>query len=106
MLTRCAYFSGRIKPGCEARFHDHVENRLVPLWTRFPGAHDVRVLRQHHSDVGEPAFPLVIMMRFEDQAAIDAALASPARLESQIESRALIGMFDGVVFHTVFEETA
>ncbi|WP_242468278.1 hypothetical protein [Burkholderia plantarii] len=89
MLTRCALFSGRVRPGFEARFAEHVKTRLVPLWTRLPGAREVRVPRQQHSDAGEPAF----------------ALDSPVRRESQIESRALIEMFDGVAFHTVFAET-
>ncbi|ALK30725.1 EthD family reductase [Burkholderia plantarii] len=105
MLTRCAFFSGRVRPGFEARFDEHVRTRLVPLRTRLPGARDVRVPRRQHGDAGEPAFALVISMRFADQAAIDAALDSPMRRESQAESRAPIEMVDGVVFHTVLAAT-
>ncbi|WP_070106675.1 EthD family reductase [Burkholderia plantarii] len=105
MLTRCAFFSGRVRPGFEARFDEHVRTRLVPLRTRLPGARDVRVPRRQHGDAGEPAFALVISMRFADQAAIDAALDSPVRRESQAESRAPIEMVDGVAFHTVFAAT-
>ncbi|WLE59441.1 EthD family reductase [Burkholderia plantarii] len=105
MLTRCAFFSGRVRPGFEARFDEHVRTRLVPLRTRLPGARDVRVPRRQHGDAGEPAFALVISMCFADQAAIDAALDSPVRRESQAESRAPIEMVDGVVLHTVFAAT-
>lgn len=105
MLIRCAFFKGRIKPGMEDRFDAHVQTRLVPLWTRFPGAREVRVMRQRDSDVDDPLLPLVIAMRFDSQASIDAALASPVRLESQRESRALLDMFEGSVFHTVFDAT-
>ncbi|MFM0736339.1 hypothetical protein PQQ51_03695 [Paraburkholderia xenovorans] len=103
MLMRCAFFKGRIKPGMESRFYRQVEDKLVPLWTRFPGAKDVRVIRQRHSDVDDPAIPLAIAMLFDSQDDIDAALASPVRRESQVESRVLIDMFEGTVFHTVFD---
>jgi hypothetical protein len=103
MLMRCAFFKGTIKPGMESRFNRQVEERLVPLWTRFPGAKDVRIIRQLHSDVNDPAIPLAIAMLFDSQQDIDAALASPVRRESQVESRVLLDLFDGTVFHTVFD---
>lgn len=46
MYIRCAFFEGRVKPGCDDAFASFVKNRLVPLWTKFPGAAEVRVLRQ------------------------------------------------------------
>ncbi|QTD94775.1 hypothetical protein [Burkholderia anthina] len=103
MLIRLACFKGRIRPGREADFHQHVDKELVPLWQRFPNAREVHVMRQHHSDVDDPALPLVIAMHFDNQASIDEALVSPVRIESQQASRALLDMFDGSVFHTVFE---
>ena len=54
MFIRCAFFKGRVKPGMEQAFDRHVHETLVPLWTRFPGALEVRVLRQLESDVGDP----------------------------------------------------
>ncbi|MBB1599421.1 MULTISPECIES: hypothetical protein [unclassified Variovorax] len=102
-LVRCAFFNGRIRPGMEDAFHRHVDERMVPLWTRFPAVRDVRVLRQHQSDVADPALPLVLVMHFDSHEDIAAALASPVRRESQQASRALLEMFEGAVFHTVFD---
>ncbi|ODP35631.1 MULTISPECIES: hypothetical protein [Pandoraea] len=103
MLIRYAFFRGQIKAGREADFARHVQDKLVPLWTRFPGAKEVRILRQRHTDATDLNLPLGIAIRFDTQEDIDAALASPARLESQAESRKLMEMFDGTVFHTVFD---
>jgi hypothetical protein len=38
MFIRCAFFRGRVKAGMEEAFDRHVHEKLVPLWTRFPGA--------------------------------------------------------------------
>lgn len=105
-LVRCAFFNGRIKPGMEEAFHRHVDARMVPLWTCFPAVRSVRVLRQCRSDVADPALPLVLVMHFDSHEDIAAALASPVRRESQQASRALLDMFEGSVFHTVFDARA
>ena len=38
MFKRLAFFEGRIASGREAEFDAYIKERLVPLWTRFPGA--------------------------------------------------------------------
>jgi hypothetical protein len=43
MLIRCAFFEGHVREGKEAAFEQFIEQRLMPLWRRFPGATDVRV---------------------------------------------------------------
>jgi len=50
MFIRCAFFEVKVKLGCEEAFAAFVKDRLVPLWTQFPGAEEVRVLRQQDSD--------------------------------------------------------
>jgi hypothetical protein len=37
MLIRCAFFRGHVKPGMEEEFFRHVHDKLVPLWSQFPG---------------------------------------------------------------------
>ena len=101
-LTRCAFFQGRIRPGMEVAFYQHVQDVMVPLWSRFPKVRGVQVWTQENADIKEPAYPLVMVMRFDSQADIEQALSSPVREESKRESAALIEMFDGTVFHTVF----
>lgn len=103
MFIRCAFFRGQAKPGCEEAFTRYVREQLVPLWTRFPGAEEVRVLRQVEADVADPHFEMVLAIRYPSREAIDKALASEVRAQSREVTRGLLEMFDGTVFHTVFD---
>lgn len=102
-LTRCAFFQGRVRPGMEAAFRQYVSGTMVPLWSRFPHLRELRVSGQESSDVWEPAYPLVMAMRFDNHDELEQALASPARAESRQASAQLLEMFEGTVFHTVFK---
>jgi hypothetical protein len=103
MLIRCAFFEGRVKPGFESQFSTFVAERLVPLWNTFPGATEVRVLRQLDADTPEPHYAMVLQIQYPDQAAMDLALASDVRAKSREVTGELIEMYDGRIFHTVFE---
>lgn len=102
MFIRCAFFKGRAKPGCEQAFTDYVRDRLVPLWTQFPGAQEVRVLRQIESDVADPHFEMVLAIRYPSREAIDRALASDVRAASREVTQGLLALYEGSIFHTVF----
>jgi len=102
MFIRCAFFKGQVRPGLEESFTRHVHEKLVPLWTRFPGALEVRVLRQVESDVSDPELAMVLAIRYASREDIARALDSPVRHESREVSKRLFEMFDGTVFHTVF----
>ncbi|WP_237152905.1 hypothetical protein [Oryzibacter oryziterrae] len=102
MFIRCAFFRGRAKPGFEDQFTAYVRNKLVPLWTRFPGAEEVRVWRQEESDTNDPHFEMVLQVRYPSKQAIEAALASDVRYESREVTKGLLEMFEGNIFHTVF----
>jgi len=101
-LTRCAFFQGRIIPGREQEFYQYVEQVMLPLWQKFPNVRHLRVCTQHTSDTLQPAYPLVMMMGFDCEEDIAEALSSDVRAESQNASRKLIAMFEGTIFHTVF----
>ena len=103
MLIRCAFFEGHVKPGHEEVFALFVKDRLVPLWTTFPGAEEVRVLRQAESDTEEPHFAMVLQICYPNHAAIAEALKSDVRNQSRLETVELVKMFEGRIFHTVFE---
>lgn len=103
MFIRCAFFRGRPKPGHEELFSALVRDRLVPLWTRFPGAGEVRVLRQVESDTAEPRLDMVLAIGYPDRAAIARALASDVRARSRAVTAELMAHFDGDIFHTLFE---
>jgi antibiotic biosynthesis monooxygenase (ABM) superfamily enzyme len=103
MYIRCAFFEGRVKPGCDDAFAVFVKERLVPLWTKFPGATEVRVLRQRDSDSEEPHYAMVLAIKYPSLAAIDEALKSDVRAQSREATAELVKMFEGRIFHTVFE---
>ena len=103
MYIRCAFFEGRVKPGCDDAFAAFVKERLVPLWTKFPGADEVRVLRQRESDTAEPHYAMVLSIRYPSLDAIEEALKSDVRQQSREETAELVTMFEGRIFHTVFE---
>ncbi len=90
-------------PGCDDAFATFVKARLVPLWTQFPGATEVRVLRQRESDTEQPHYAMVLAIKYPSLAAIDAALKSDVRAQSREETAELVKLFDGRIFHTVFE---
>jgi hypothetical protein len=103
MYIRCAFFEGRIKRGMEDAFHGFVTENLVPLWTKFPGAAEVRVLRQMESDTDSPHYAMVLAIQYPDMAAIEKAMASDVRLKSREVTGELVKMFEGRIFHTVFD---
>jgi hypothetical protein len=103
MYIRCAFFRGQVRAGHEASFTRYVREQLVPLWTQFPGAEEVRVLRQVESDATDPHLEMVLAIRYPSREAIDAALASEVRQRSREVTQGLLAMFDGTVFHTVFD---
>ena len=83
MIKRFAFFEGAIKPGCETAFDAYVNEKLVPLWTRFPGALRVEVLREVEAEDGSHRYPMALATTYPDKAAIATALASPVRYESR-----------------------
>ncbi len=103
MFIRCAFFEGRVHPGQEDAFRRFVRERLVPLWTRFPGAEEVRVLHQRESDTDTPHYALVLSIRYPSLEAIEMALKSDVRAQSRVETQELLQLFDGRIFHTIFD---
>jgi hypothetical protein len=103
MYIRCTFFEGRVKSGCDDAFARFVKERLVPLWKQFPGAEEVRVLRQQESDTDHPHYAMVLAIKYPDMAAIEKAMASDVRAQSRAETGELAKMFEGRIFYTIFE---
>ena len=100
MLMRMAVFEGRVKPGQEAGFHRYVTERLAPLWRQFDGAAEVRVLFGAEQDASAPEYPLILAITYPDRAAMERALASPARYESRdLLPELFEKYFDGRMHH-------
>lgn len=102
MYIRCAFFRGHVRPGFEEVFTSFVRDKLAPLWTQFPGAEEVRVMRQEEADVAEPHFEMVLAIRYPSKQAVELALASDVRAESRAVTADLMKMFEGDIFHSVF----
>jgi hypothetical protein len=100
MLMRLAIFEGKVREGQEAAFRSYVDNRLVPLWRQFDGAAEVRVLYGSEHDASGPDYPLILAITYPDRAAMEWALASPARYESRdLLPELFERYFDGQMHH-------
>jgi len=103
MIIRYALFEGKIHDGKEAEFRAFVKERLVPLWTRFPGATEVRVLDGTDRDEGAPVYAMALAIRYPDMDAVGEALKSDVRFQSREVTGELLKMFDGKVHHHLFD---
>lgn len=103
MFTRCTFFLGTLPPEREAAFEAFVEERLLPLWRRYPHAQAVRVVRP--TAWREGATPDVILLLEIDYPSLDAireALASPIRAEAREVTFELMRIVEaGRIFHIV-----
>ncbi|TAU44175.1 hypothetical protein ELI43_29760 (plasmid) [Rhizobium leguminosarum] len=102
MIIRYALFEGEIHPGREVEFREFVRQRLVPLWTKFPGAEEIRVLDGMERDEGAPVYAMALAIRYPDMDAVNAALLSDVRSESREVTGELLQLFTGKVHHHVF----
>lgn len=102
MITRYAVFEGAVKPDQTEAFRAHVRAHLVPLWTKFDGAAEVRVMFSDDRDEGAPEYPLILAITYPDLAAMDRALACDARFASKDETAKMVSLyFDGRIHHHV-----
>ncbi|NKL00921.1 hypothetical protein [Rhizobium leguminosarum] len=102
MIIRYALFEGEIHPGREAEFRQFVRQRLVPLWTKFPGAEEIRVLDGMERDEGAPIYVMALAIRYPDMDAVNTALLSDVRSQSREVTGELLQLFTGKVHHHVF----
>ncbi|MEO8753877.1 MAG: hypothetical protein ABI624_14505 [Casimicrobiaceae bacterium] len=101
MITRTAIFEGRIRPGCEARFFEGIEQRLAPLWRRFPHALAVRWWRTQSVDAGAPPIVMIQQIDYPSLDALAEAMKSAARNEARAATLELMEMFEGRFYHVV-----
>ncbi len=103
MIIRYALFEGSIHSGKEAEFRAFVKEHLVPLWTQFPGAEEVRVLDGLDRDEGAPTYAMALAIRYPNMAAVEEALKSDVRFKSREVTGELLKLFTGKVHHHVFD---
>ena len=105
MIIRYAFFEGQIHEGREDEFRAFVRERLVPIWTPFPPAEEMRVMDGTDRDEGAPEYAMALAIRYPDMAAVQVALQSDVRSESREVTGELLKMFTGRVHHHVFDAT-
>ena len=102
MITRYALFEGAVKDGQTTAFRAFVNERLVPLWTSFDSAVEVRVMFGEDRDEGAPEFPLILAISYDDVAGMENALSCDARFKSREVTGELVERyFDGRIHHHV-----
>lgn len=102
MITRYALFEGTVKDGQTEAFRQFVNDHLVPLWTQFDGALEVRVMFSEDRDEWAPEIPLVLAISYPDRDAMNRALECDARHQSREVTGELVDRyFDGRIHHHV-----
>ncbi len=102
MITRYALFEGSVKAGKTDAFRAFVNANLIPLWTKFDGAAEVRVMFSDERDEGAPEYPLILAISYPDLASMDRALQCDARFQSKDMTAKLVDQyFDGRIHHHV-----
>jgi hypothetical protein len=102
MITRYALFEGHVNEGAIEAFRAAVLTEILPNWKAFPGALAVRVCFSEARDEGAPELPLVLAISYPDRAAMDIALASPARARAKAATQAVMSrFFTGRIHHHI-----
>jgi quinol monooxygenase YgiN len=104
MITRYALFEGRVRDGQTSEFRAAVLSEILPKWRAFPGALAVRVGFVDERDEGAPELAMFLAVSYPDRAAVDAALASPARAEAKAATDSVLArFFQGRIHHHITE---
>ncbi|MBB3944114.1 hypothetical protein GGQ73_000037 [Rhizobium skierniewicense] len=102
MITRYALFEGKVKDGQTDAFRKAVIERILPKWKQFPQASDVRVSFAEARDEGAPELPMILAINYPNLEAVEAALASPVRIEARAATEAVLSeFFEGRIHHHV-----
>lgn len=107
MLTKYAFFAGTLKPDCEAEMKVFVDEKLAPLWKQFEPSKEVRILYGYEQEPKGPTIPLVLAVTYENETAMEEAMASKARHEAREILPELYERFfkDITLWHYVFKHS-
>ncbi|WP_127110001.1 putative quinol monooxygenase [Pararhodobacter zhoushanensis] len=103
MIIRSALLIGTVAPDKETAFDACMRGAVMEAIRQYPGLVDVTLRKTATVDEGSPAIYMQFDLRFESMAAMDVALASPAR--AAVRSQIMAGMadFQGKTIHVVSE---
>lgn len=103
MYVRAGYFEGEIAEQDFERFKAHVEREVAPLILKMPGIRDLRILWGAEFQDGAPPYVLAMEHAYDDKAALEAALASPARDALRAKLAEVLPLFKGAIRHVNYE---
>lgn len=103
MYVRAGYFEGEIAPQDFERFRAHLEQEVVPLVLKMPGLRDLRILWGREFQDGAPPYVLAIEHAYDSKAAMEAALASPAREAMRAKLGEVLPLFKGSIRHVNYD---
>ena len=106
MIVRCAYLEGTVAEGDRAVFDAHMRGPVLSAIRTYPHIRDVRLRSLARGEEGAPAVYMIFDLYFDSMADMDAALASPTRQAVRSVIAQGMSMFQGRVFHLVFDEAS
>lgn len=103
MIIRSAILEGTVPTVKQASFDAYMKDTVVPAIQTYPGIRDVALKRTVQSDDTAPPVYMVFDLKFDDLAAMNAALASETRkLVRECIAKGMTD-FEGRVYHVVYE---
>ena len=104
MIIRSAILEGSIPATDRAQFDAQMAGPVLAAIGTYPGIRQVKLRRLVQADDGTPPVHMVFDLYFDSLDAMNAALASPTRQAVRQQIGAVMGLFQGRVYHQVFSE--
>jgi quinol monooxygenase YgiN len=104
MIVRSAFLEGTVAEADRADFDRQMSGPVLAAIATYPGIQGVKLRRLVQADAGAPPVYMVFDLYFEDVAAMDAALATPARQAVRQQISVAMARFQGRVYHQVFAQ--
>lgn len=104
MIIRSAFLEGHVEEKNQEKFDQAMRESVLPAIRTYPGIRDVKLRRLAVPEDGAPHAYMVFDLYFDSIAAMDAALASETRQTVRTKIKENMGLFNGRVYHLVFDE--
>ena len=104
MIVRSAILEGSIPAADRQQFDAQMAGPVLAAIGTYPGIRQVKLRRLVQADEGTPQIYMVFDLYFDSLDDMNAALASPTRQAVRQQIGAVMGLFQGRVYHQVFSE--
>ena len=104
MIIRTAILEGSIPDADQAQFDAQMSGPVLDAIGTYPGIRQVKLRRLVLADEGTPPVYMAFDLYFDSLDAMNAALASPTRQSVREQIGAVMGLFQGRVYHQVFSQ--